>query len=1206
MPRLKKLAVEISSRRFVEDRNSLRTSSAPVFYSGETQDIELSVLEKTPAGVRDVIASANGAIKVRLGSTTTLAGTSTTFSYDAPAVIQATGTVGTVEPVSIPLNVTWSLAPTAAPTAAVNTRTVAVNNRWFTPGFVPISKKIAYNNATAVTATLVSYLQGPTVYPNTVINVPTDEPNPFTFPGLGFLVEAGTVTFSSQLNSVQAASFSVTTSGASVSSIGIVAGGTGYPDGTYALTFDGGTVTSVAQANALASGGSIVSVTIVTGGSGYVTAPAASLFTPAKSVQRVLPSLTLETVNGRPRFPWHHPLPNLTTVTLNLGPADNTTTPPTVIAPVVVAQYVQKTSDNYAIWEINVTCAGYGYTTAPAVTVPPISVSARRRTTVATVSGTTLAVTTTEDGAVTASAEEGSLFAGGRPFVPVITFFSRQTNRNSPFSTFMCHGNGELSPGNYTVSRDFATVDRTGSTVVIPRASKNGTRDRVPSTQFMPPVLPISGMPLGGLTHIPAGGNQFLTDGQGRVESSISVLGGPTRRDYEALYGKTFLCAVVPVGVSTRIGSASDLADASNFNEGEPNRYALVRVSFPAIRKTTPDYYVQFSNTGAGYSACYQDLQPNGYLVPFQSGVAAPGGGFFEPTIEFLDYGKGYATQWYGDNNVYKLAGYILRPLSRVAPGASILSSPVTRSVAAITASSDNFYNTILSRQASVTSRPTSFAIEYVVDGSNFGYTETAAFSAATASVATGSVSRVALTNAPRGYNDGTYPLTFTGGSPVVTATGQIVVSTVQSVDRRGRPLPSTQIYSVVVCSPGSGYVSAPTVTVQAPQALTASVVTFDPAAGGSVYHVRLDTGNPPALDDLSGYPLYRGETEQENFRVPLYFSPSPVTGGTAEGYALRDRTPAETDSSALRNANPGWNETYLQLVGSGQYLEAAAHLDTYTPSQMRFIITNPGYGYVTAPAVTLAAPSVTGYRITKADFSAGFGEKVQESMAASVLDTWKNVPGSTQVARVVTRHGLPYGTYPVAVSSQPADNGQEASLDIIVTPGDYRAGSSTVAGNDVVILRMNWSGAGYASIPTLTPPSASGLILSTVTLTSGGFYYDSTVSVRVVDPTGTGGIVTVGEIASGKIQNIRLVRSGHGYSSAPQLVFGPPQVDPIDSLTENAVRFTLTVTTSAANSILKTSDEVTAQLEIYEENQTEQAVLAQIPVRLAKRVKES
>ena len=121
------------------------------------------------------------------------------------------------------------------------------------------------------------------------------------------------------LNNPQGATFQVTQSGGIVITISSVLVGSGYPDGTYQLSFSGGTTagTVTASASVVASGGKITSINIQNGGSGYSSAPAANLFTPDKSLLLITPTNQISpSVNNTSLFSWYAP----SSVTLGMCP----------------------------------------------------------------------------------------------------------------------------------------------------------------------------------------------------------------------------------------------------------------------------------------------------------------------------------------------------------------------------------------------------------------------------------------------------------------------------------------------------------------------------------------------------------------------------------------------------------------------------------------------------------------------------------------------------------------------------------------------------------------------------------------------------------------------------------------------------------------------------------------------------------------------
>jgi hypothetical protein len=106
-------------------------------------------------------------------------------------------------------------------------------------------------------------------------------------------------------------------------------------------------------------------------------------------------------------------------------------------------------------------------------------------------------------------------------------------------------------------------------------------------------------------------------------------------------------------------------------------------------------------------------------------------------------------------------------------------------------------------------------------------------------------------------------------------------------------------------------------------------------------------------------------------------------------------------------------------------------------------------------------------------------------------------------------------------------------------------------------------------------------------------------------DSTGSG--VSLGSpiLSGGKIELIPVIFGGYGYSNTPAIQFSAP-TEPIPSpLEASFVEGDLNITTASANAILSTATQRDILMEVYETDGTNEQVVAQATVSLAKRVLE-
>lgn len=1195
MPRLRKITLDAPNGRVIESTVNPRVARKPVFYAGETVSVDVNVVEQAvqadnTVGYDEIRTAGSNTVGMRLGTTTTLVAQGTEFIYSPPARYQATLGITTGPSVTLPLVVESAAIPTTPMELLVNE-------------FVPAqTNNLTITLTGGVTATLRANMLTQTL-PATTVAVPLQDPDAFQYPGLEIFVAGTCVTFSSLVNNPVAATFTVTTLGGTVSSIGISNGGSGYPNGTYDLVFTGGTVTSVAEATCVATGGSVVSVTIVTGGSGYVTKPSASLFAPARQVTSVIPSVQQGTVNNRRQFYWHRPADGVTSVTLSFAQTENTGTPVADSQPVVLMEYVRVDASGMALWEINLVSGGYGYTSAPAVTVPGHPVSARRRTTSASLSGSNMIVSRSVSDSVVINAEDGCLIPGPDPYHLAMSG-SMNNEANSALGA-------ELRVGTYEITQ--VTAPGLGNIrVVFPDGNRG-----------------LLGRSVRNFGVISRSGRQII-DLPGNTVTPQSL---------QDLAGRTFLCAVIPQ-------RDDQVTDAGNhaLNETAPERYAIVKLSFPSFPGGVPQYYV--GQKFFTESAFPEQVRPvvRGLL---DDATYAPGHGFFEPTIEFLDYGKGYKTTTHVGSNAHARYSYNLRVLSGLRPGYVIDSTPAARTITGVTIGTlgkDSYIATPFSSLATIATRIGERGIETYVQDGGFGYHRAGYFTAGVATVS-GAIRNIQVTNRPWGYAFGTYPLTISGGGGSGAA-GELVVDRQAGSDgtRSG-----FNIYARVTCA-GSGYTGTPTVTAPSPNlnvTTTGQVpVTVGGGVGDGFYvaytpqgisnqrpHVapkgwrREDLNNRgPFSDVFYGYAaspfgttssirrtrkiLYsynsngniiylnaketppRGafrtgeeiyQYEQEGVAYPLVFDASPEPDGTAEGFVIfetRDRV----ENYGFRVPRP-----YI-------------------------FITKTGYGYVTKPNVTIQAPDLSGHYLKKITLDLTQLPRVTNIGPVPLAANTAFIPTAGIPDTVSTSINEALFGHQLVVTPGPKYAFHEQDIRLRVETLDFRLyrAQETPAlkaifdenqGKKIAYV-LPFSSAIYATPPTVSTPTFPGFAITSVSVTCQGYFYDSSAEVLENDPDGSGSVIRIKQVSQGKITQVELVNGGSGFSPDPRVELSQPGFNPRDLPSEFGIKANFTVPTATANSVLGSENQQDAFLELYENAAGSESVLAQVPVTLAKRVK--
>lgn len=188
--------------------------------------------------------------------------------------------------------------------------------------------------------------------------------------------------------------------------------------------------------------------------------------------------------------------------------------------------------------------------------------------------------------------------------------------------------------------------------------------------------------------------------------------------------------------------------------------------------------------------------------------------------------------------------------------------------------------------------------------------------------------------------------------------------------------------------------------------------------------------------------------------------------------------------------------------------VQATAHAVLTTGAVTSIVIDNPGFGYLTAPAVTFSGGGGTGAAATAVLASAGAIDSI-------VIDTVGN-----------------YFSVPPPVTLT-GGGGSGAVISATIDTG--------VTGILVRISIVN-AGSGYTSAPVLSVVgqsngsgtlSTSGQIVA-VTLTAVGSGYTIPATVGFVGGGGTGaaGLATLGVL--GKVKSVSVINNGEGFSPSP------------------------------------------------------------------------
>jgi len=297
----------------------------------------------------------------------------------------------------------------------------------------------------------------------------------------------------------------------------------------------------------------------------------------------------------------------------------------------------------------------------------------------------------------------------------------------------------------------------------------------------------------------------------------------------------------------------------------------------------------------------------------------------------------------------------------------------------------------------------------------------------------------------------------------------------------------------------GSGYSSAPTITLSAPEAdggtqatATAQIV------GGGVTEITLsDAGSGytgvPSVNIVAA----AGDTGT-GAAATAVLSGAGVTavsvGGAGSGY-----TTATVTFSAPQVAGG--------TTASGSAVFTSRGVATIA-------VTEGGDGYTVAPTITFTGGGGTGAEAT-----------------ATVVD-------GAITAITVDTAGTGYTSAPTVVITPDAG-------DTITTPAEATA-TLTTAG--IASITVSNAGSGYTTAPTVsitgdgTGASATATIgtssLTGITITAAGADYRVAPTVTLVGGGGTGAAIGNVTIATSALQSITIVSAGTGYSTPPVVTF--------------------------------------------------------------------
>jgi len=1034
----------------------------------------------------------------------------------------------------------------------------------------------------------------------------------------------------STLNSPVTATFVATVLAGAVVKVDITNKGFGYPSGTYALTFSGGGPTTTASVNAIANSGYIQSTTIFDGGTGYSSTPTVTLFGPAKSLAKTGELFVELGYKGQ----------DTTAYSLTFPDPDNTGTPPLPSKPVGTINWQSE-----GLWRINITNAGYGYSNPitvghqdiygymPIISIQNIAeplpntqgfisdlkmpgggntilganifktavtysselskispyslrfVSSKiRDTQIGTSalllkwllgdswinSNTVRPITNTIP--LEADGQSSSLFPGlGSEPLGLLSFrnLASQLASQGIITPFSIHDPKSIYVPLISLTNPAQEIRKQKELETL-RKQLDIARQQEQRFSQQARYLSTSQLNFGRSTGSVIGPSPVGSQG---IVSAIAKLSKNSqqfdltglRTPYEQLtkngrvitgtqYGSI---SAVWLDVVSNQKEVPNSANHAQFAEKKakfalvptdrsfsPSRYAVVEIEIPKPEQTF--ICVSFSKD-----------TPERRLGMFHKGRGFVGnsgayldrlGGRYNPILRVLDPGADYSTNYFGS--------YDLVELGSIKAGDVLFETPANISVILPETLEQGFVDGDFSKDATISTAPGGYATEYFLDFGGIGYTGQNVNIGFKAVSTLGHIKSVSLSNVPKNYTDGSFSCEVQQPPTGTRATVNLVVS--------------NGVAEAVVLNGGFGYTSIPTITAPNPNFVS-----------GQLVALRVVT-RP------DGYSL------NKNFylTVPI----SSVTDGNAVAYFSIDASGIV--NTTIENPGFGYQANLVATAPDPDQRLASGYIQS-------LFLNNSPEGYEIGKSYDLniqASPQSGGTaqaRLVRTDntkyeiqlLSAGAGYTSSPIVTAPGFDA----PNGKVFAVTATNLGLGYapGTYEATVTTAPA-GGKTAIISFIRTAdGDS-------------IFNVQDQGYGYVNQPSVVVPTPAGNVVNSITIVCGGSYYNSdNVSPAIIDATGVGASLNSPEIQGGEILAVNVFNRGYGYSNNPQITFNKPAAPAIQTLELNQFVNDFNITTASANAILTTANQRDVLLEVYETDGTNEQVVAQATVSLAKRVLE-
>lgn len=327
-------------------------------------------------------------------------------------------------------------------------------------------------------------------------------------------------------------------------------------------------------------------------------------------------------------------------------------------------------------------------------------------------------------------------------------------------------------------------------------------------------------------------------------------------------------------------------------------------------------------------------------------------------------------------------------------------------------------------------------------------------------------------------------PVPAAGGAAVTFDAGSGAIATA-SVSGTG------QIDQILITNGGSGYTSAPKVTITGG------------GGSGAQATATVSNGIVTAINIVSGGAGYSSN--------PFI----TISGGAGAAVNATIGGGGNLASVQVVNSGSGYLPNPIVTVSAPSLaggVNATVTANVQNGNITGFVITNPGSGYTANPTITIAAP-VSGVQATAIGVFSGFS--VQN---VTIVNTGSNYTGNPTVT--FSNPDMPTGTKAQGVAT------------INPTSGE------------VIGFTITNPGSGYINPPSITLSSGSGAtasaqysgrVVSGITIVSQGDDYIVAPKVKFTGGGGSGA-AAVATVVNGKVININITSAGSGYTSAPSV----------------------------------------------------------------------